>query len=170
MPRQQKSDSRLARSLSHDNEPNFEVVVSDYTASIEEWRKAQEAPDSAVPVLSADQKQAARMLGVAEEAYARSVLAGNYGQERMQNRARELGQILNGMANDFLPGSAIDSVIADMFRGIWLVGLRTANGGATITVPRELADDVLDSGQASECDKLASLVKSGLRPFAPVQK
>jgi hypothetical protein len=74
------------------------------------------------------------------------------------------------MAHDILAGSEVDSVIADMFRGIWLVGLRTASGGTTIEVPRELADDALDSGQESEYGKLASLVRSGLRPFNSVQK
>jgi hypothetical protein len=170
MPKRQKSNSRLVQSAMSGTEPRFEVVISDYTASIEEWHRAHEAPGSKLSELSPDQKDVAHLLGVTEEAYARSILAGSYGQERMQNRARALGQLLNSMAHDILAGSAVDSVIADMFRGIWLVGLRTAGGGTTITVPRELADDALDSGQESEHDKLASLVRSGLRPFCSVQK
>jgi|HubBroStandDraft_4_1064222.scaffolds.fasta_scaffold78719_2 hypothetical protein len=170
MPKHQKSSSRTMHGAVSESEPRFEVVISDYTASVEEWRRAHEAPDSNLPELDPDQRRIAHLFGMTEEAYARSVLAGSYGQERMRNRARALGQLLNGMAHDILAGSEVDSVIADMFRGIWLVGLRTASGGTTIEVPRELADDALDSGQESEYGKLASLVRSGLRPFNSVQK
>jgi hypothetical protein len=170
MPKQQKSTSRHVEGSVSGAEPHFEVVISDYTASVEEWRRAHEAPDSKLPELSPDQKHAAHLFGVTEEAYARSILAGSYGQERMQNRARALGRLLNGMAHDILAGSGVDSVIADMFSGVWFVGLRTASGGTTIKVPRELADDVLDSGQESEHEKLVSLVRSGLRSFNSVQK
>ena len=149
-------------------EEQFEVVISDYTASAEEWRRAHGVPDDELPTLNSDQKRTARLFGLTEEAYARSVLAGNYGQERMKRRAEDLGQRLNAIAQGILAGSRVDSVIADMFRGIWLVGLRTERGGTTIEVPRDLADDVLDSGQ--EREKLESLVRSRLLPFSSVQR
>jgi len=64
----------------------FEISVSDYTSSVEEYRRAERAPKSELPVLSDDQKEVARRFKISEEEYARGVLAGIYGRERQRNR------------------------------------------------------------------------------------
>ncbi len=140
----------------------FEVIVTDYSSSVEEWNRALEAPRTELPRLGDEQKQVARKFGVAEEDYARGLLAGLYGQERLLGRGRELGQevqrILDGLGSDH----RVVSVAAEMFKGRWLVRIQAPERVFNVAVPRELADDVLDSGAMEEKETLRVCILSGL--------
>ena len=99
--------------------PDFTVRVSDFTTSIEEWDRAQRAPRSELPNLSAEQKDVARKFGITEEEYARSVLAGRYGNERMNTRARHLGKEVQRILGTFGDGRyRVVAVTAEMSRGV----------------------------------------------------
>jgi len=49
----------------------------------------------------------------------------------------------------------LEGVIAEMVKTRWLLRIRTPTGVVPVQVPRELADDVLDSGASEEIEKLA---------------
>ena len=66
--------------------PKFEIYIPEHGSSVAEWRKAQRAPLSELPQLTADQKEVARRFGITEEEYARNVLAGTYGRRRLRER------------------------------------------------------------------------------------
>ena len=155
--------SRFGSRFEPRHRSRFEVVISDYTSSIEEWRRAQKVSSKALPALTEEQKRAARKLGVTEEAYARSVLAGQYGAERMEERAVALGEMVGRMAGEIIADCKVASVVAEMFEGRWLVRLGTPAECFVVAIPRELADDVLDAGITVEVKKLRSLVKESLQ-------
>jgi hypothetical protein len=140
----------------------FEVVISDYTSSIGDWRKAQRAAKKKLPVLSEEQKQVAAKLGITEDAYARSVLAGQYGANTMQKRATALGEIVGGIIAEVNRKCEVTAVIAEMFKGRWIVKMRGPGESFAVAVPRELADDILDSGVTSEVRKLRDLVRDAV--------
>jgi hypothetical protein len=150
---------------------DFEVMVSDHSTSVEEWDRAQRAPRSELPKLSADQKDMARKFGISEEEYARSVLAGVYGDERMKSRARQLGQIIQRIAGTLGKGEyRVKAVVAEMFKSRWVVSLRGHGTQVNVAIPRELADDVLDSYTTDDITELKKKLVAGLQLAEPVGK
>jgi hypothetical protein len=138
----------------------FEVFVTGSGSSVEEWQRAMAAPKSELPKLEKGQREIARKFGVSEEEYARGVLAGKYGEGRIRERGIELGKriksILDGVGSDY----RLAAVRSEMLNERWLVRIVSPKKVANIAVPRDLADDVLDSGAKGELEKLRTLVLS----------
>lgn len=139
---------------------NFGVFVSGYSTTIEEWRRALKAPSSELPELNAEQKEAARRFGIAEEEYARGYLAGLYGQDRMLARGTELGRAVEAILADLGPGNQLKAVIAEMDKERWVVRIQTPQQIVNIAVPRELADDIVDSNTVQDQERLRVLLVS----------
>jgi hypothetical protein len=155
-------DSRFETRFKPRYESRFNVVLSDYTASIEEWRRAQRAPAEDLPELSSEQRDVARKLGISAEAYSRSLLAGQYGEKRMQGRAYALGELVQALLEKHGSRFRVAAVVADMFNGRWIVRVESSRGNLSLTIPRDLVDDVLDSGQASEVAKMKVIIRAGV--------
>lgn len=141
---------------------DFNVVVSGTSTSVSEWTAAMNVPKSEVPKLDPGQKEVARKFGVSEEDYARSLLASELGQKRLHERSRQLGlqvqHILEGLGSDY----RVSAVIAEMMKGRWNIRVASPEKVVGILVPRELGDDVLDSGDMQEVEKLRVRVLSAL--------
>jgi hypothetical protein len=76
---------------------DFEVLVSDYSSSVDEWKQAQMAPKSDLPPLNKQQREVARKMGVSEEDYQRNVLAGQFGEMRLQSTGEALGKVVQDL-------------------------------------------------------------------------
>lgn len=142
--------------------PNFRVELSDYSVSVEEWRRAQNAPKSELPELSEAQRAVAGRFGISEEQYARSVLAGRYGMRRLRSRAVRLGEEVEKILRDVSSESRVTRVVADMARERWVILLRTPTRQVGIPVSREIGDDFLDFATREATEDLKARVKSGL--------
>ena len=140
----------------------FEVFVSDYSSSVDEWKQAMAAPVSELPKLNDQQKEVAKKFGVSEEEYGRGVLSGQLGEVRMRRRGQGLGEVVQGLLDGLGPGYRLIAVKAEMFNGRWLIRIETPDKVANIALPRELADDVLDSGTMEEMEKLKVRLLAGL--------
>lgn len=140
----------------------FEVFVSDYSSSVEEWKRAMAAPRSELPPLSEQQREVARKFGVSDEEYARGVLAGLYGEERMRCRGERLGELVESILQGLGAPYRLAAIKAEMFNGRWVCRIETPERIANVAVPRELADDVLDSGATEEIDMLKNCLLAGL--------
>lgn len=141
---------------------SFQVVVSDYTSSVDEWRRAQKAAKSELPELSDAQRQVARKFGIVEEEYARSVLAGQYDMRRMAARTRKLGEEVEGILREVSPTYRVVMVGVEMFRDRWLVRLKSPDKEVGVAVPRELGDDVIDWRLREAAEQLRAKVLYGL--------
>jgi hypothetical protein len=137
---------------------SFQVVVSDYTCSLDEWRQAQEAAKSELPELNEAQREVARKFGIGEEEYARSVLAGQYGVRRMAARSRKLGEEVEGVLRELSPKYRVVMVVAEMFRGRWIVRLKSPDKEVGMAIPRELGDDLIDSHLREAAEQLRAKV------------
>jgi len=140
----------------------FEVFVSDHSSSIEEWKQAMAARRSELPPLSEQQREVARKFGVTDEEYARGVLAGQYGEKRMRSRGERLGELVETILQGLGPAYRLAAIKAEMFNGRWVCRIETPEKIANVAVPRELADDVLDSGVMEEIDRLKNCLLAGL--------
>ena len=143
--------------------PQFQVEVSDYSVSVNEWRRAQNAPKDELPPLSEAQRDVANKFGISEEEYARSVLAGRYGVRRLRTRARKLGEEIEKILLEFSAECRVVRVVADMARERWVILIQTPTRQIGMTVPREIGDDFLDFMTSEAIEELNARVKSSLR-------
>jgi hypothetical protein len=142
--------------------PKFRVELSDYSVSVDEWTRAQNAPKSELPELNEAQKAVAGKFGISEEQYARSVLAGRYGMRRLRTRAVRLGEEVEKILHDVSAESRVTRVVADMARERWVIVLRTPTRQIGIPVSREIGDDFLDFPTREATEDLKASVRSGL--------
>ena len=133
---------------------SFEVFVSDYSSSIDEWRAAQAMPKSKLPPLSEEQRHVARKMGIPEEDYRRNVFAGELGEKRLRNRGEDLGLVVEKLLSKLGAGYRLDAVKGEMINSRWLCRVETPEGIVNVAISRELVDDVLDSGATEEREKL----------------
>lgn len=140
----------------------FEIVVPDYSSSVDEWQRAMQAAESELPKLTDEQKEVARKFKISAEEYARGVLAGLYGQKRMRDRAQRLGEWVQAILEEGGSGDRVTGVRYQMDRLRWILTIRTAEGEANIAVPREIVDDVLDWGLRDQVEDLRVRLRRGL--------
>ena len=155
----------------HTNEePKFQVFVSGFSSSIEEWRRALNAPTSELPELNPEQKEVVRKFGITEEEYRRGHLAGVYGQQRMQRRAIELGKAVEEILDGFAAGYQLKAVIAEMMKERWVVRIQTPKKIVNVAIDRELGDDVIDSNTIQDQERLEELLLSSLGRNQRIEK
>ena len=150
------------------SESSFEVFVPDYTSSVDEYRRAQSAPKAELPELTDDQKAVARGFKISEEEYARGVLAGIYGHKRQVDRGRRLGEKVQTILAELGTPDRVARVTYQIDRLRWLVSIRTADRIVDVAVPRELADDILDSALRKQAEEFRLHVATSLGIATPV--
>jgi len=148
----------------------FEVFISGGSTSVDEYRQAMAAPKSELPELNDDQKFVAKKLGLSEEEYRRGVLADHLGHSRMLVRGENLGQVVQSILDGNGGGYHVDAIKAEMVNGRWLVRISGNNRDIVVSIPRELADDALDSGAGPNDVRLRSCVLGSLRSVEAVQE
>ena len=141
----------------------FQIVIPGHSVSVDEWRRASSVPVSELPHLSDEQKEVARKFGVSEEEYARNVLAGSYGQQRMRERAQRLGEAVQGVLQPLGRSYRVIAVRRDMDRLGWIVRIETQASDVDVFVSQELADDLMDSGSNEDRERLRLRIVSSLR-------
>jgi len=143
----------------------FDIHISGYQSSIEEARRVRTVPSAELPSLSDEEREAARKLSVPAESYQRMKLAGAYGRQRMEKKAKTLGELVQDILVRRLGADyRLEDVAWQGDRLRWLLRVHAPNLGRTVgvPVPFELADDVLDSGVLSAVSSLSDLMLAGV--------
>jgi len=139
--------------------PDFEVVISGGHISQEAWLKAN---GSRKPELSDEQKEVARKLGVADEEYARGVVAMQLGEEAERGRGRILGERIRKILESLGPEYKLDAVIRQGTQLRWLARIEVGGKIFAVAIPMELADDITDAGSDRDMNRLKNLVFFGV--------
>ncbi|MBI1954932.1 MAG: hypothetical protein HYS38_00900 [Acidobacteria bacterium] len=146
-----------------DKRHQFEVIIRSWPTSLDDWKRAQTAAPSELPTLNKDQKEVAEKFGLAEEQYARSYLSLLYGQERMRARAANLGKALQEILETIGQDYHLIAVVSEMDKEQWVVEIQAHEQIVDVEIPRELADDFLDSGHTEYLNHLKELLLSNLK-------
>jgi hypothetical protein len=142
--------------------PPFKVEVSDYSVSVDEWRRAQSAPKDGLPELTEAQREVANKFGISEEQYARSVLAVRFGVQRLRNRATKLGEEVQKILVGVSAESRVSRVVADLARERWVIVIQTPNRQVGVVLPRDVGDDFLDFSTSDSVEVLNAKVRTSL--------
>jgi hypothetical protein len=140
----------------------FEVQISGYHSTPEEWKRAFGAKSEELPDLTERERDIANKFDVSPEEYKRGKLAGKYGRKRLEERARGLGEQVQLILGGLGPNYQLRAVLWEGSRLRWLLRTQTPEKVVGIPVSVELADDVLDSHILEETERLKSVVLSGV--------
>lgn len=140
-----------------------EVVVLGSSTSIEEWERASRVPKDELPLLTDEQKEWARKVGLSEEAYTRSLLAGRYGAERIKARAEELSKILEDMLKRLALSVKLGLLVFDLGKDRCIVQLKKGKREVRVSFSEDLADDVLDVRDLQSLRELEKIVKGAFQ-------
>jgi len=140
-----------------------EVVVLGSSTSVEEWERASRVPKKELPPLTDEQKEWARKVGLSEEAYARSLLAGRYGAERIKARAEVLSTILEDMLKRLAPGVKLGLLVFDLGKDRCIVQLKKGKREVRVSFSEDLAADVLDVRDLQSLRELEKILKGALQ-------
>lgn len=142
--------------------PQFKVEVTDYSISVDEWRRAHSAAKGELPELDELQREYASKFGISEEKYARSVLAVRFGVQRLRNRATKLGEEVQKILVAVSAESRVSRVVADLARERWVIVIQTPDHQVGVVLPRDLGDDFLDFSTSDSVEVLNAKVRTSL--------
>jgi len=140
----------------------FEVHVSGYRSSAEEWKRAFEAIASELPPLTDQEREIARRFQVSEEDYKRGKLAGILGQKGLEVRGHAFGDQVQYILSGLGDGYHLKAVFWEGQKLRWILRIETPHKLVAVAVPFELADDVLDSAAIQDIERLKNLVLLGV--------
>jgi hypothetical protein len=143
---------------------HFEVFVSGGASSIEDWRRAMNAPKADLPKLNEEQREVARKMGISEEEYARGVLTTQYGAQREKQRGENLGQKIAEILRGADESYRLEALVREGTKGRWVarIGTGVSQSAVAIAIGLELADDVIDSATVQDVDRLKRLLLEAL--------
>jgi len=142
----------------------FQVYISGGTVSLDDWRQAKAAPDDQLPELDTAQKEAAKFVRMAEQEYARGVLAEQLGRKRQQEKGRRLGELIGDILERTASRWTLDSLVRKGTETVWVARLTADGRGTEVSIPLELAEDAVDSKDRYPRVKLEELLKQRLGP------
>lgn len=144
--------------------PSIEILSN--VVSPVDWKRAMGAAEGDLPNLDEAQKEAAHRFGIAEEEYARGVLAEQFGRNTMKAKALQLAEVVARLLGDsnMASGSDLVSIIYEGSNLRWILKFNLNSEERGVAVPYELVDDVLDSGVYESRMKLRNRIIEGIKP------
>jgi hypothetical protein len=141
-----------------------DITISGTPLVLADWLKAKRAASDVLPKLSAAQANIASKFGISEESYARSVLANQYGTERVQKRAEKFVTKLNGLLQEIKIVGRVARLHPKTMRNeqVWIADISTQAGSNSVQIPNELFEDVVDAEANSSNAEMLKLKLSAL--------
>ena len=132
----------------------MEIIITGFSASLADSQKARAVPLNELPQLNVEQKEVARKFEMAEEDYARQVLAFQYGGARLQAGAAKLTCVIEERLPGLVPGVELEKLIYEVGLEDHKVWLRHAGQHYVIRLSQTDVDDWLVRGRPEDFDQL----------------
>ena len=142
---------------------DFDVHISGSSSTEEEWSRALSAPADQLPPLSTEELETAKRYGGSGEEYRRSKLASVYAHQRLEPRGRVIGERAQEILSRWASDCRLEAVSWQGSKMRWVLRIReAASKTANVSIPAELADDIVDSGADQDIGRLKNLVLFGV--------
>jgi hypothetical protein len=128
-----------------------------------ESEEAYSIPTEDLPPLIDAQKEVARKLGVSEEGYARSFVAGEKTSNWLLEKTKRFADLLQERVPTSRPGAQVESVILRTTERRFDVEVRVNGGTVLVRVREALVDNILESGSEQAERNLGRLLDIALR-------
>jgi hypothetical protein len=130
----------------------MEIAVQGWRAYPAGWQAVRGIPGTDLPALTAEQREVARKLGISEEDYARSALAGQRTQEILSQKTERLARFLEQRIESSRLPVRINRVVLVAVEQKFTVELEIKGRPVFLRSNESLVDDFFDSG-SEEAEK-----------------
>jgi ribosome-associated translation inhibitor RaiA len=138
----------------------MEIVVDGWRSSVADWDAVRNIPREQLPVLSEEQRQVAKKLGIPEQDYARSVLAGERNREALLAKTERLARLLEQRIDK--AGVRVNRVVLRTFEDRFEVELQIDGRGVPLRIEETLVNDYFDCGSVDAEEKLGRILERAL--------
>jgi hypothetical protein len=142
----------------------MEISVQGWRASPSDWKAVRGIPKEELPPLTAEQKEVAQKLGIPEEDYARSALAGERTQNSLLAKTETFARLLEQKIHDLGFKAVVENVVLQILEHRFDVSLTVNGKELPLRIKEEIVDDLFESGSADAEDKLSRILKTTLGP------
>jgi hypothetical protein len=136
----------------------MEIAVDGWRSGANDWDAVRNLPVEQLPQLSEDQRAVARKLGIAEQDYARSVVAGERSREALLVKTERLARLLDQRIAALGIDGRINRVTLRTIQDRFDVEVQINGKIVPLRIDEAIADDYFDSGSADAEQRLAHIL------------
>ncbi len=140
----------------------MEVAVDGWRSGISEWQEVRDIPKEKLPPLTAEQREVARKLGVSEDDYARSALAGERTREQLLKKTERLAHVVSESAKSTGRPVEVARVTLRTIDHRFDVEFRVNGSTVPVRIDEDIVDDYFDSGSDDAEQRLKRIVDRAL--------
>jgi hypothetical protein len=129
--------------------------------------EAYSIPKEDLPPLIDAQKEVARKLGVSEEGYARSFVAGEKTSNWLLEKTKRFADLLRERVPGFHSGAQVESVILRTTERRFDVEVKVNGGTVPVRIREALVDEIFESGSEEAQRNLGRVLGIALRQQVP---
>jgi len=141
----------------------MEIAVDGWRASVADWSAVRNVPVAELPALSAEQREVAKKLGVAEQDYARSALAGERTREALLGKTERFARLLEQRVRVLDPNAKVARVMLRTFEHRFDVEIESDGRTIPLRIEESLVDDFYDSGSLDADERLGRILDRAVR-------
>jgi hypothetical protein len=138
----------------------MQISVQGWKASAGDWEAVRSIPTNQLPELTEEQKAVARKLGISEEDYARSYLAGERTQSALLAKTEMFARLLTKKIYDSGFKATVESVVLRILEDRFDVLLTVHGAKVPLRIQESIADELLEAGSAEADEKLSRILNS----------
>jgi hypothetical protein len=139
-----------------------DIVVEGWRAGASDWEAVRNVPVEQLPPLSAEQREVACKLGIREEDYARSALAGQRTAQRLLEKTERLGRLLQQKMTARGGAVTVQRVALQTWEHRFNVQVEVDGQVVSFRVAEEVVDDLFEGGSADADQRLSRILEVSL--------
>lgn len=132
-----------------------------------ESQEAYSIPKEELPPLTDGQREVAKKLGIPEEGYARSFVAGERTSNWLLEKTKRFADVLQRKLSEIQPDAHVESVILRTTERRFDVLVGVSGRAVPIRVREDVIDDLFEAGSEAADRSLSRILKMGLHQQVP---
>ena len=136
----------------------MEIAVDGWRSGVADWDAVRNLPAEQLPQLTDEQRAVARKLGIPEQDYARSVVAGERNREALLVKTERLARLLEQRIAALGIDGRINRVTLRTIQGRFDVEVQVNGRTLPLRIDEALVDDYFDNGSADSEQRLAQIL------------
>jgi hypothetical protein len=138
----------------------MQISVEGWRASPGDWEAVRGIPKDQLPALTDQQRQVARKMGVPEEEYARSALAGERTQTALLAKTETFARLLEKKIRELGFKASIHNIVLRTLEHTFEVMLDTNGNRLPLRVKEDVIDDLFEAGSSEAEEKLSRILNA----------
>jgi hypothetical protein len=136
----------------------MEIAVDGWRSGATDWDAVRNLPAEQLPQLSEEQRAVAKKLGISEQDYARSLVAGERSREALLVKTERLARLLEQRIAALGIGGRVNRVVLRTIQDRFDIEVQLNGRVLPLRIEESIVDDYFESGSADAEKRLAQIL------------